>query len=97
METEQKGVHEAAMRAYETEELLRSREHIRELQDNIFSLRMSRRILMSLLEQVQATQQEEIGRLLKQNASLQKQNRNYAGRLMEQNRRILALEQQIRS
>lgn len=80
---------------YEREELLRSRERIRQLQDNVFSLRMSRRVLMSLLEQVQAAQQEEINRLEKQNARLARQNQGYAGRLMEQNCRISNLQQQL--
>jgi hypothetical protein len=93
METEQNRASEATLSAYAPEELLRSRERIRELQDNVFGLRMSRRVLLSLLDEVQAVQQEEIERLLKQNDKLQKQNRSYAGRLMEQNRRILALEQ----
>jgi acyl-homoserine lactone acylase PvdQ len=74
------------------EERQRNQEQIRKLQDNIFSLRMSRRVLMSLLEQVQASQQEEIDRLRKQNAQLTKQNQSFAGRLWEQNRRLCELE-----
>ena len=76
----------------EREERQRNQERIRQLQDSIFSLRMSRRVLMSLLEQTQASQQEEIERLRKQNARLTKQNQDFAGRLWEQNRRLCELE-----
>ena len=76
----------------EREEHRRSQERIKQLQDNIYSLRMSRRVLMSLLEQVQTNQQEEIERLRKQNARLTKQNQGFAGRLWEQNRRLCELE-----
>lgn len=92
MELEQQQQQELNVSLYEHEELKRSRERIRQLQDNVFSLRMSRRVLMSLLEQVQSSQQEEITRLRKQNASLQKQNRSFVGRLWEQNQRIVDLE-----
>ena len=77
----------------ELDERQRIQERIRQLQDNIFSLRMSRRVLMSLLEQVQTSQQEEIERLRKQNARLVKQNQGFAGRLWEQNQRLCELEQ----
>lgn len=93
MDMEQNQRQELQVGLYEQEELKRSREQIRQLQDNIYSLRMSRRVLMSLLEQVQTSQQEEISRLKRQNAQLQKQNQGYAGRLWQQNRRIHELEQ----
>jgi len=63
MEIEQNLLSDQGGPAYTQEELVKSRELIRELQESIFSLRMSRRLLMSWLEQVQATQQQEIERL----------------------------------
>ncbi len=72
-------------------QIKRYREQIRNLEDSVYSLRMSRRILMSLLEQVQSNSDQELERLRKQNSILQKQNHNYAQRIWQQNRHLLEL------
>ena len=72
-------------------------EKIRRLQDYVASLRMSRRILMSLLEQVQEERNEEVGRLQRENLSLRKRSNAYATKLWEQNCRLLELEKEARS
>ncbi|MEG1537134.1 MAG: translation initiation factor 2 [Clostridiales bacterium] len=69
---------------------------IRRLQENISGLRMSRRILMSLLEQSQLHQQEESAQLLRENHRLKQQASLYVDRLWEKNRRIMELEQRLR-
>ena len=72
-------------------------EKIRRLQDNVSSLRLSRRILMSLLEQLQLCQREETEQLIKENRRLKKQANIYATRLWEKNRQIIELEKQTRN
>ncbi len=67
-------------------------EKIRSLQENITGLRLSRRILMSLLEQAQLSQKEETEQLLRENRRLKQQTGAYAGQLWEKNRRIMELE-----
>lgn len=47
-------------------------EKIRRLEDSLSSLRMSRRILMNLLEQVQTAHQAENERLLRENQRLRR-------------------------
>ena len=68
-------------------------ERIKKLQESVASLRMSRRVLMSLLEQVQTNKKEELEQLLKENMRLHKQVNSYANRLWEKNQRIVELEQ----
>ena len=73
-------------------EELRYEERIRQLEENIANLRMSRRILMNLLEQVQYSRKEELERLEKERRRLQKISSSYAGQIWEKNRRIRELE-----
>ena len=73
-------------------EELHYEERIRQLEENIANLRMSRRILMNLLEQVQYSRKEELERLEKEKRRLRKISSNYAGQLWEKNRRIRELE-----
>lgn len=67
-------------------------EKIRELQANIASLRMSRRILMALLESVQDEYRMENKRLADDNQRLKRNNHTFVNRLWEKNRRIRELE-----
>jgi len=55
------------------EEILLYEEKIRHLEESISSLRMSRRILMSLMEQMQHTHRAEQARLQKENRHLKRQ------------------------
>lgn len=71
---------------------LKYEEKIRELQTNISSLRMSRRILMSLLESVQNEHKKDQKKLLEENKKLKRSNHNFAGLLWEKNKRIRELE-----
>jgi len=76
------------------EELLYE-ERIRRLQEDITSLRMSRRILMSLLEQLQGERRQEKERLEKEKVRLQKANSHYVDTIWEKNIRIRELEQKL--
>lgn len=78
------------------DDIARYQEKIRRLQDNISSLRMSRRILMSLLEEVQLRNKEEIEHLYKEQTRLRKSGSNYAAIIWEKNKRICELEEQLR-
>jgi len=80
----------------EREELLYE-ERIRRLQEDITSLRMSRRILMSLLEQLQGERRQEKDRLEKEKNRLQKVNSHYVETIWEKNIRIRELEQRLES
>ena len=70
-------------------ELCQSR--IRELESKVSDLRMSRRVLMSLLEQAQTSRQMELDRLYKENARLQRQVAAYARQLWIQNGRLAGI------
>ena len=78
----------------EQEDVLQER--IKTLQDNIASLRMSRRVLMTLMEQMRHEREDENKRLKKEKLSLQKENSHYAKALWEKNRTICELENKLR-
>ena len=61
-------------------------EKIRRMESSIDSLRLSRRVLMSLLEQVNASSQAERERLLAENRRLRRKTQAYARRLWQTNR-----------
>ena len=79
------------------DEARRYEDKIRQLQDNILNLRISRRILMTLLEQVQTEKAREEERLRKEAQRLQKANSRYAGNLLKKNQRIRELEAALAS
>ena len=58
-------------------------EKIRRLEDSVSALRLSRRILISLLEQVNAEEKRERERLLADNRRLRKTAQSYALRLWQ--------------
>ncbi len=70
----------------------KNEERIHQLQENIESLRLSRRILMALLESMQGEYKEENQRLTDDNKRLKRNNHNFVNRLWEKNRRIRELE-----
>lgn len=63
---------------------------LRQLEERIADLRLSRRVLMSLLEQARADQ----AALERENQRLRKQTASYSRRLWQQNTRIAMLEQE---
>lgn len=70
-------------------------EKIRALQDNVASLRMSRRVLMTLMEQARHEREDENKRLKKEKLRLQKENSHYAKALWEKNQTICELERKL--
>ena len=63
---------------------------LRQLEERVADLRLSRRVLMSLLEQARADQ----AALERENQRLRKQTASYSRRLWQQNTRIAMLEQE---
>jgi hypothetical protein len=69
---------------------------VRDLEAKVENLRMSRRVLMNILEASERGKRLETEKLERINDRLRRENRRYAQRLMEQNRLILALQEQLR-
>lgn len=59
------------------DEILYYKERIKELEKKVYDLRLSRLILMDILESVEKRRQEEIKDLLKQNRILREKNQQY--------------------
>lgn len=76
------------------EESVLYEEKIRRLEDSISTLRMSRRILMSLLEQMQAAHRFEAERLRKDNNRLKRQLHATARQMWQQNTERLTMEKE---
>lgn len=70
--------------------------HIQELEDKLAALRVSRRVLMNLLDNVEKEKREQFLLLENQNEKLQKNNYHYAQTIMHQNLRIAKLEEKIK-
>lgn len=72
------------------------RARMRELEDKIEALRISRRVLMNLLEDLEKEKREQLAVLSSQNAELQKSNCRYARAVMLRDIRINQLEAKLR-
>ena len=72
------------------------RARIRELEDKVEALRISRRVLMNLIDTIEREKREKVLRLEMQNEKLQKNNCRYARAIMYRNVRITQLEDQLR-
>lgn len=72
------------------------RTHIRELEEKIAALRISRRVLMNLLDHVEKEIHSELLYAEKQNRKLQKNNYQYTQIIIKQNSQIAQLKAKIR-
>lgn len=86
----------AMLSSYQQMEIENLRLRVRDLEAKMQSLRLDRRILMNLLETAEKDKWRELEVLVRYNNRLKRDNRRYARLLMEQNRRILALQEEIR-
>jgi len=68
---------------------------IRELEDKVESLRISRRVLMNLMDAMEKENKEQLIKLTSLNEKLQKNNCRYAKAVMCRNVRITELEEQL--
>ncbi|MBC8015693.1 MAG: translation initiation factor 2 [Sporomusaceae bacterium] len=72
------------------------RNHIQEQEEKIAALRVSRRVLMNLLDNLEKEKHKQLIILEHQNEKLHKSNCHYAQKIMVQNSRIAKLEEKIR-
>lgn len=68
---------------------------IQELEEKIEQLRLSRRVLMNLIEKIEKDKSMFVTRLEKENRKLHKDNYRYAQSLLKQNRRIVELQNRL--
>ncbi len=70
--------------------------HIQELEGKLVALRISRRVLMNLLDNLEKEKCEQLSLLENQNIKLRKNNWQYAQTIMYQNSRIAKLEEKFK-
>lgn len=75
-------------------EVLRAR--IKDLEDKVEALRISRRVLMNLIDSLEREKREQVNSLEIQNERLQKSNCRYAKTIMCRNAKITELEEKLR-
>lgn len=68
---------------------------VRELEDKVDALRISRRVLMNLIDTLEKEKNEQVQKLQCLNEKLQKNNCKYAKAIMYRNVRINELESRI--
>lgn len=70
---------------------------VRELEDKVEALRISRRVLMNLIETVENERREQLSDLENKNDRLRKSNCQYAKIIMYRNLRINELEKKLKN
>jgi len=70
---------------------------IEQLEEKMAALRVSRRVLMNLLDYTEKDKWEQLVLLQNQNSKLRKDNCQYARIIMHQNSRIAKLEEKIKN
>lgn len=73
------------------------RARVQELEDKVEALRISRRVLMNLIDSLEKEKREQLTKLETKNEKLQKNNLRYARAVMNSNIRITELEKQIQA
>ena len=68
------------------------RERVQTLEERLEQLRLSRRVLLRILEQAELERKSQVAVLTHSNKVLQRHNANYIAAIMEKNKRILALQ-----
>lgn len=77
------------------EELQVARLRISELEQRVEHLRVSRRVLMNLLEKVEREKVNLVHKLEKENVRLQRDNTRFAKWIFHKNRQIVELQEKI--
>ena len=78
-------------------ETLYLKQRVEELEDKIEQLRLSRRVLMNLVEKTEREKTCFLSRLEKENRRLSQNNSRYARSLIRKNRKILELESRLQN
>jgi len=73
------------------------RRRVRELEKQVEQLRVSRRVLMNLIERIEEEKKNSLSRLEKENKRLQTNNLRYAKKLMKYNSCLVELKDNKRS
>lgn len=68
---------------------------VRELEEKVEQLRLSRRVLMNLIEKLEKDRNSFVNRLEKENRKLSSSNYRYARTLLCKNRKIVELESKL--
>ncbi len=71
------------------------RGRVQELEEKVEQLRLSRRVLMNLIEIIEKDKTGFLKRLEKENRKLHKDNYRYAQKLLRKNRQIVELESKL--
>ncbi|MDI6709629.1 MAG: translation initiation factor 2 [Thermoanaerobacterales bacterium] len=69
---------------------------VQELEDKLLQLRLSRRVLMHLLERMEQEKTVFVQRLERENKRLHRTNLQFAQNLLQKNRQIIELESKLR-
>lgn len=69
---------------------------VQELEDKLLQLRLSRRVLMHLLERMEQEKTVFVQRLERENKRLHRANQQFAMNLLQKNRQIIELESKLR-
>ncbi|ACX52566.1 hypothetical protein Adeg_1470 [Ammonifex degensii KC4] len=77
------------------EEELYLRSRIKELEEKLAQVRLSRRVLLYLLEKMEGEKELLLKKLEQENERLQRLNARYARSLWQKNRRIVELESKL--
>ena len=73
------------------------KKRIEELEERIEHLRVSRRVLMNLVEKLEKEKTAILAKLEKENRKLQRNNALYAQSILLKNRRIMELEAEVQN
>ncbi len=73
------------------------RHRIRELEEKVYQLRLSRRVLMNLVEKVEKEKTFFLAKLEKENRRLHRDKHRYARWLLKKNRQIVELQSKLES
>ena len=79
----------------ENQEVIFLRRRICELEEKVEQLRLSRRVLMNLIEKLEKEKNILIEQFEKENKKLHKNNWKYARSLLQKNRQIVELEKEL--
>lgn len=72
------------------------RERVQTLEERLEQMRLSRRVLLRILEQAELERKTQVAALTRSNKELQRHNASYIAAIMEKNKRILALQNQAK-
>jgi predicted RNase H-like nuclease (RuvC/YqgF family) len=79
----------------DVEDLRQLKARVRELEEKLAQVRLSRRVLLHLLEQMEAERSQFVKKLETENRRLQKANARYARSLLKKNQQIIELESKL--